>query len=52
MIDWLLIGTLLAAVGVHWLIELIPGRERSMWCAELSLEPAPERRPSRGRRNG
>lgn len=52
MIDWILIGTLLAAVAVHWLIELIPGRERSMWCSELSLEPAAERRPCGGRRAG
>ncbi|MFZ5425777.1 MAG: hypothetical protein ACOZEN_02280 [Thermodesulfobacteriota bacterium] len=52
MIDWLLIGTLLAAVAVHWIIELLPGRERSMWCAELSLEPAAERRPAKGCRTG
>ncbi|WP_243358523.1 hypothetical protein [Fundidesulfovibrio terrae] len=40
MIDWILIGTLLAIVGLHWLFELIPGRARGMWCSELSLEPA------------
>jgi hypothetical protein len=41
MIDWILIGTLLAIVGLHWLFELIPGRARCMWCSELSLEPVP-----------
>lgn len=40
MIDWLLILTLLAIVGLHWLVELLPGRNPAMWCAELSLEPA------------
>ena len=46
MIDWLLIATLSAIVGLHWLFELIPGRARSMWCSELSLEPAALDRPS------
>jgi len=52
MIDWLLIGTLLAIVGLHWLFELIPGRDSGMWCSELSLEPATidrSRRPPRRR---
>lgn len=43
MLDWVLIATLLAIVALHWLFELLPGRERGMWCAELSLEPARSR---------
>lgn len=46
MNDWVLITTLLAIVGLHWLFELFPGRSRNMWCSELSLEPARERRPA------
>jgi len=48
MIDWILIGTLLAIVGLHWLFELIPGRASCMWCSELSLEPVPLERPKGG----
>jgi len=51
MIDWILIVTLLAAVAVHWIIELIPGRDRCMWFSELSLEPVAERRPMTIRRD-
>ena len=51
MIDWILIGTLLAIVGLHWLFELIPGRARCMWCSELSLEPVPVERPQRSHRS-
>jgi len=41
MIDWLLLGTLLVIVILHWLFELLPGRDHRMWLPELSLEPAP-----------
>lgn len=48
MIDWLLLGTLLVIVGLHWLFELLPGRDHRMWLPELSLEPAPApRAPAR-----
>ncbi len=50
MIDWLLVATLLAIVALHWLFELLPGRDRSMWCSELSLEPLPAHRAPRRRR--
>ncbi len=39
MIDWILPCTLLAIVLLHWLFEILPGKERNMWCSELSLEP-------------
>jgi len=38
VIDWLLIATLAGIVGLHWLFQLLPGKERNMWCSELSLE--------------
>lgn len=46
MNDWILISTLLAIVVLHWLFEILPGRSRNMWCSELSLEPATEKRPA------
>ncbi|WP_243438957.1 hypothetical protein [Fundidesulfovibrio soli] len=49
MIDWLLIGTLTAAVALHWLFELLPGKHHSMWCSELSLDPVHAHRPGRTR---
>lgn len=51
MIDWLLIGTLLALVGLYWLVELLPGRDPAVWFSELSLDPVrvpvQPRRPAR-----
>ena len=50
MSDWLLIATLAATVALHWLFELLPGKNHAMWCAELSLDPVHAHRPGTPRR--
>jgi len=50
MIDWILPCALLAIVGLHWLFEILPGREPTMWCSELSLEPVRTSQDERTRR--